>query len=109
MTQQGHLQNNTGMQTLLFKVRPKYYSLQDRSKGKGGAVTDENDPDMVIRERKPEKFADTNVWGDVLNLFCVFSNGKLTGWYCPEIIRLEKRFQLDSLEFKRVDGSVSNQ
>jgi hypothetical protein len=85
MTQQGHLQNSAGVQTLLFKVRPKFYSLQDKVKPvkpKAKDAVDFTEPDFVLREKKPEKFADTNVWGEVMNLFCVFSNGKLTEWYC---------------------------
>ena len=68
-------------EALVFKIRPKFYRYREiggTGRGLLGTLTSTESKDVY-----PEHAAETNMWGDLVDLYCYFVNDRLTGWCCP--------------------------
>jgi hypothetical protein len=90
------IQNGKTVDIIYWKMKPKYYVVQERSRVSstiGILKNQKRTSQWIEQEKKPDKKAITNVWGEYFTLACVFDDGKLVEWYCPELpelIQLEK-------------------
>ena len=89
LPQQSYLHTDSTIEVLAFKIRTKYYPLRERSK-----VILQNDVgketiSYTEKESKPAKYANTEVWGNCVDLLCFFENRKLIRWYCPQILNVD--------------------
>lgn len=71
-------------ETLVFKIRPKHYKVRETALVTVMG-TAPNTTAKAVKERDiyPEKAAEVVTWGDLVDLHCVFVNGRLTRWYVP--------------------------
>jgi hypothetical protein len=90
MTEEANISGSSKSEILIFKVRAKSYIVRDQFKSTAaqhGAIESAMTKEVNVSvDRKPEKFADINKWGDTFNLYCSFENDKLVRWLCPELI-----------------------
>lgn len=87
--------NGKTYQNLIFKFRTKLYDVKRIAASTTTGVINikgirkSDDPFLSITtetEVKPEKFAQTNVWGDYFDLDCLFENNILVKWSSPQSI-----------------------
>lgn len=86
----GYIAESKKYETLVFKIRVKYFKTSSLNYKKENMSSQE----MVIHnEIKPEKFANTEVWGEYFDLVCEFNDDVLVGWTTiePQLRSNEKK------------------
>jgi hypothetical protein len=77
-------QSVSNTETLVFKIRPKFYTVKRlQTTTVRSATSSDVEKTTTAREIYPEKSGDTELWGDLTDLYCSFQNGKLMRWDCP--------------------------
>lgn len=90
LPKEGFLQPGGNIEILLFKIRPKFYRVRqndfklDVSGFTNGQVRPLN-ASSKGKEVYPEKSAETEVWGELVDLYCRFQAGKLIEYSCPAL------------------------
>ena len=102
MPLEGLSQSQVKTQVLIFKIRVKYYPISEAVQAKkimvGAGGTPYSTDVTVWKSKKPEKFANTNIWSnESYNLYCIFEDGKLARWRCPEAGVLQRAIVDSSL------------
>ena len=95
MTSEGEIVNGQVTQTYVYKMRAKLYVAKLVSKRMKFSWSEGKEIPVIV-EAKPEKFSNTQVWGEVFDVFLVFENNKLVKWKSPELKRISDSM-VDSL------------